>query len=228
MADDDGDAAFEAAVDTGIQEAETSFASAEADGNWVNWRAADPSAVPPWWEAGADWVWTVLRAGGFWNTLTVATYRQETKEAIDMLSRGVFERLLKPHQDRAFGRYAPDLKEVFANYVHVRLLPRVTERVLRPIAKKRAEGPTMTEVSARVVTPAKRYSRTIGTRAAAKRMEKYLERRGISMTDFAGTVGTTDRTLRKFRQTGRINRDTFDAIAKQMGLSRDELLNPGQ
>jgi hypothetical protein len=226
MADDFGDAAFDAAIDAAKRKADDEFAEAEANGNWANWRLTDPNTSPPWWEAGAEWVWTILKAQYCWEDLTPITYRQVIEEAVDMLAIGLFDRVLRRYQDLAFGPHAPDMRKAFANHVVIRLLPRATERISGAVAKKPAE--TTPERSSPVVTPTKRYPRTIGTMAAARRMESHLETHGISMTDFAGTVGTTDRTLRKFRQTGRINRDTFDAIAKQMGLSRDELLNPGQ
>jgi hypothetical protein len=48
-------------------------------------------------------------------------------------------------------------------------------------------------------------------------MEAHLERTGIGRTEFAIQVGTTDRTIRNFRKTGKIRCDILDAIAKKTG-----------
>jgi hypothetical protein len=47
----------------------------------------------------------------------------------------------------------------------------------------------------------------------------------LGYTEFAITVGTTDRTLRNFRRTGVIKRAIFIEIAKAMHTTREELLN---
>jgi plasmid maintenance system antidote protein VapI len=57
-------------------------------------------------------------------------------------------------------------------------------------------------------------------------METYLNAKGIGQTDFASTIGTTDRTLRSFRRTGKVRRDMFESIAKAMGTTKEALLRP--
>jgi hypothetical protein len=69
-----------------------------------------------------------------------------------------------------------------------------------------------------------RWKASIGTHAAARRMETYIETKGLDFKKFAKRAGTTDRTLRKFRRTGLVRRSVFDEIAKAMGLTRDGLL----
>jgi hypothetical protein len=65
---------------------------------------------------------------------------------------------------------------------------------------------------------------TVTSPSAARKMEAYLQAKGIGLTDFATSAGTTDRTLRSFRKTGKVRRDIFDSIAKQMGTTKEELL----
>jgi hypothetical protein len=72
--------------------------------------------------------------------------------------------------------------------------------------------------------PKKRLKSTIHSPVAARKMEAYLEEHGIGLTEFATKIGTTDRTLRSFRTTGKIKRSIFDDIATGMGVSRDALL----
>jgi DNA-binding Xre family transcriptional regulator len=68
-----------------------------------------------------------------------------------------------------------------------------------------------------------RLSSSINSPLAARRMESYLAQ-GVGQTDLATRAGTTDRTLRKFRKTGKIRRDLLDGIAKAMGTTMESLL----
>ena len=72
----------------------------------------------------------------------------------------------------------------------------------------------------------RRMALTVNSPSAVRRMESYISTKGIGLTDFAGTVGITDRTLRNFRKTGKIRRDIFDRIAKAMETSKNDLLKP--
>ena len=69
-----------------------------------------------------------------------------------------------------------------------------------------------------------RLRATVYSLVAAMRMETYLESKSIGQTDFAATVGTTDRTLRSFRKTGKVRRDIFKSIAIHMGTTMEALL----
>lgn len=89
--------------------------------------------------------------------------------------------------------------------------------------EEQPEGVTP-EPSAAKEKPRKRLSATIHCPAAARKMETYLEVHGIGLTEFATKVGTTDRTLRSFRKTGKIKRDIFEEIAKAMGMTKESLL----
>jgi hypothetical protein len=73
----------------------------------------------------------------------------------------------------------------------------------------------------------KRLAATVTSTSAVKRMEAYMESNGIGQTEFAGKAGTTDRTLRAFRKTGKVRRDIFDSIARAMGTTREALLKQG-
>jgi hypothetical protein len=74
--------------------------------------------------------------------------------------------------------------------------------------------------------PRKRLPSTISSPIAAARMSDHLAKNQIGQTEFANRVGTTDRTLRNFRQKGKIRRDIFDKIATEMCLTREQLLEP--
>ncbi len=71
-----------------------------------------------------------------------------------------------------------------------------------------------------------RLSAMIDCPSAARRLEAHLKANGIGQGNFAIKAGTTERTLRSFRRTGKIRRDLFESIAQAMGLSKDDLLKP--
>jgi len=73
--------------------------------------------------------------------------------------------------------------------------------------------------------PITRMSASITSPSAARKMEAYLLAKGIGLTDFASTAGTTDRTLRSFRTTGKIRRSILEGIATAMGTTKEDLLN---
>jgi energy-converting hydrogenase A subunit M len=56
-------------------------------------------------------------------------------------------------------------------------------------------------------------------------MEAYIQAKGLGLTEFATQAQTTDRSLRRFRQTGKIRRDIFENIAKAMKITKEELIS---
>jgi len=81
-----------------------------------------------------------------------------------------------------------------------------------------------------IVSPTERpavFRGVVESPAAARCMETYIKSKGLSLTVFASRVGTTDRTLRSFRKTGKIRCGIFDAIANEMKKTKDELMKPG-
>lgn len=73
-------------------------------------------------------------------------------------------------------------------------------------------------------TGPERMQSTIECPAAARKLEAYLKSKGLGLTEFATMAGTTDRTLRKFRKTGKVRRSIFVGIATAMGTTKEALL----
>jgi hypothetical protein len=72
----------------------------------------------------------------------------------------------------------------------------------------------------------RRLSSCVTSHVAARRLEEYVEGNNIGLTEFATKVGTTDTTLRRFRRTGRVRRGLLDAIASEMGTTRESIVKP--
>jgi hypothetical protein len=148
-------------------------------------------------------------------------FRDEVAEILEEVTsswRASCERLAVTFEDdteelkdlaQPFHRVRDDLRRLLSQ------LPPATER---PQAETTEAAPTQN----------KRLKSTVTSEIAARRMEVHMTSNGIGQTEFAGTVGTTDRTLRAFRKTGKVRRDIFDAIAKAMGTTREALMNPAK
>jgi hypothetical protein len=87
-------------------------------------------------------------------------------------------------------------------------------QITAPSGEQTLSPPTITKTKGTIYAP----------RAVVK-LEAYLLRTQESLTEFAGRAGTSDKTLREFRKTGKVRRYIFDGIAKAMGLTREQLLN---
>lgn len=131
--------------------------------------------------------------------------------------------------DRWLFDYAQAWLDAEKNMGHQAILPDLRSQLIermehwkavgrRYLTSYRAELEKLTE------QPSKRLKATVVSRTAARKMEKYLDCKGIGQTDFATTVGTTDRTLRSFRKTGKVRRDILESIAKHMGTTKEALL----
>jgi hypothetical protein len=70
-----------------------------------------------------------------------------------------------------------------------------------------------------------RMSASIHSPSAAAKMKAYMEAKALNQTEFAIKAGTTDKTIRKFRQTGKVKRSILSDIAKAMGTTKEELLS---
>ena len=70
----------------------------------------------------------------------------------------------------------------------------------------------------------KRFSGSVTSLSAARKLEAFVEGKTMSFTEFAIQAGTTDRTIRGFRRTGKVRRNIFHNIARAMGLKPEDLL----
>ena len=72
--------------------------------------------------------------------------------------------------------------------------------------------------------PRKRMSRTLGSPEAVGVVNQYLDQTQMTYTHFANQFQTTDKTLRKFLNSGKMRRSNFEQMASCMGLKADQLL----
>jgi len=76
----------------------------------------------------------------------------------------------------------------------------------------------------RPATTRKRLPQSIGTPEAVNAAIAYMGSKGLTETQFGNQFQSTDRTVRSFRKSGKMRRSTFEAMAKSMGLTIEQLL----
>jgi hypothetical protein len=69
-----------------------------------------------------------------------------------------------------------------------------------------------------------RMSRSLGTPEAVQMVTQYLHHTQMTDTQFGNQFLTTDKTVRKFLNSGQMRRSNFDEMAKSMGLTSEQLL----
>lgn len=79
----------------------------------------------------------------------------------------------------------------------------------------RAETPVATQRS---------VARSVGTQAAVDAVHDYITAKALTLTQFGNQFQTTDRTVRRFLQSGKMRRANFEAMAESMGVTADQLL----
>jgi len=71
---------------------------------------------------------------------------------------------------------------------------------------------------------ARRSTSMVTSEPAVRRIDAYLQQKAISLPELACRCGASERTLRNFRNTKKVRRDIFHAIAKEMGTTAEDLL----
>ncbi len=70
-----------------------------------------------------------------------------------------------------------------------------------------------------------RAPRSIGSEEAVRAVRTYIEKRGWGITTFATQCGTRDRTITNFFKAHKVRRTLFEAMAKEIGVSVEQLLH---
>jgi hypothetical protein len=73
-------------------------------------------------------------------------------------------------------------------------------------------------------TAPKRMSRSLGTPEAVRSVTLHLQHTQMTDTQFGNQFQTTDKTVRKFLNSGKMRRSNFEEMAKSVGLTTEDLL----
>jgi hypothetical protein len=97
-----------------------------------------------------------------------------------------------------------------------------------PILVAAAEARRSASGAASAPTPVKskrRIPRSMHSESAAKKLEDYLNSKCISQTQFAIQINVDQKTLYRFRTTGKVGKPVAQAIAQGMGITLEELIS---
>jgi len=73
--------------------------------------------------------------------------------------------------------------------------------------------------------PKRRIPRSIHSESAAKKLEDYLNAKGLSQTQFAIQINVNQKTLYRFRRTGNVGKSVAQDIAQAMGTTLEEFIS---
>jgi Cro/C1-type helix-turn-helix DNA-binding protein len=76
-----------------------------------------------------------------------------------------------------------------------------------------------------LAAPKRRIPRSIHSESAAKKLEDYLNAKGVSQTQFAIRINVDPKTLYRFRTTGNVGKPVAQAIAQAMGITLEEFIS---
>ena len=69
-----------------------------------------------------------------------------------------------------------------------------------------------------------KLKRTVGSPEAVEAIKSYIQARVWDLTEFSVQAGVTDRTLRSFFETGKMQRGNFKTMAESIGVTPEQLL----
>lgn len=93
------------------------------------------------------------------------------------------------------------------------------------VQKEHLQPPNVRSVLAPVLTAArKRIGRSIHSEKAARRMEAYIQEKGITRTQFSMAVNADPKTLYRFRKSAKVEKSVAKRIADEMGITLEDFL----
>jgi len=69
-----------------------------------------------------------------------------------------------------------------------------------------------------------KHKRTVGSPEAVEAIKSYIQAKVWDLTEFSVQAGVTDRTLRSFFETGKMQRGNFKTMAESIGVTPEQLL----
>lgn len=72
--------------------------------------------------------------------------------------------------------------------------------------------------------PKARIPRSIQSEKAARKLEAYLDRKGLNQTQFARQINVNEKTLYRFRTTGKVGKTAAQLIAEGMSMTLEQFL----
>jgi plasmid maintenance system antidote protein VapI len=138
----------------------------------------------------------------------------------EIMSETVF-RVMQHAQNIHWG---DDLNPLFGSLVKTLMHHLRHDSILKGADEFRSAFPEATLQLPEPITEAVRTSRSITSPSAARKLEQFVSSNGMTYTDFAAKVQADERTIRRFRKRGTIDKTVIARIADALGTSVGKLL----
>ena len=143
------------------------------------------------------------------NHSAISRYFESDRKRIDGIKRTISDYADRKHPEVLMARPS-SRPQVFAPIQSVSPLELLISTA--QAAEKMAATPT-------------RIPRSIQSHSAARKVEDHIRKKGITQTAFAGAVRADEKTLRRFRNSGKVDKSVAQRIAEAMNISLDDLLS---
>ena len=202
-----------------VTKADINFKLKEERGQWHKWRAADENSVPPWWEAGAEYVWEVLLAyvNAFFQHTPAVDFERVARDTLVGLAGETLDKKLKPYES-AFDLYS---KPKFVSFAQRELAKRLAklsrERWQNAMSHSAGTGTGPTQSR---LTKANRET----LRRRLELLKKYRRANNLTMADLArhSTTSVTAIYGMAHGDRKRYGEHALEKLLKTIGVSRDQ------
>lgn len=157
------------------------------------------------------------------NELLVSRYFASDTSRVDRIKRTISDHakgIEKPEANHPTltGKQASALKRSGVDMASASPLLMMAHTAAQESARRGSTAPTLT-------APKRRIPRSIHSESAAKKLEDYLNAKGLSQTQFAIQINVDPKTLYRFRTTGNVGKPVAQVIAQAMGITLEALIS---
>jgi len=202
-----------------VTKAEINFKFKEERGQWHDWRAADENSVPPWWEAGAEYIWEVLLAhlNAFFQHTPAVNFEKVARDILRDLAGETFDDKLIVYES-AFGQHR---KAKFVSFAQRRLAKRLAK-----LSRERWEK-AMSDSAVSGTGPTEARQPPVNRETLRRRREllkAYRRSNGLTMAALARKLAMSTTAIEGMVRSDRkrYGEDTLQRFLKTIGVSRDQ------
>ena len=202
-----------------VTKAEINFKVKEERGQWQDWRAADENSVPPWWEAGSEYIWEVLLAhvnAFFQHTPAVNFERVARDTLLDLADKAFDDKLIR--YESAVGQHR---KPKFVSFAQRRLTRRLAK-----LSRERWENAVSDSARAGTCLAQPRLT-TVNEETQRRRREllkAYCRKNDLTMAALARHSGTSVTAIQGMVHSDRkrYSEDTLKRFLKTIDVHPDQ------
>jgi hypothetical protein len=157
------------------------------------------------------------------NYSAIESYLKLDRSHVDRITRTISDHakgIKKPEANHIAltGRQAAAYARAGIDMASASPLLMMAHAAAQESARRGGTAPTLT-------APKRRIPRSIHSESVAKKLEDYLNAKGLSQTQFAIRINVDPKTLYRFRTTGNVGKSVAQVIAQAMGITLEEFIS---